>query len=937
MDSASIATLLTAALTPVLPYLLKGGEKAIEEAGKQIGGEAWEKSKTIWSRLFPSVKENPDLLLAAETAAKAPNDILARDDLNSKLKRLLDDDPELARILRRAFTPAVYQLYAPVEDFVGREKEIERLMFELGSSQSASICGMSGSGKTQLAMLVANRVRHVYPDGQLFVAMQGTADLSRDPAEALEVCTRAFVGPEEALPKNVDELRGRYFNVLTDKRVLIVLDNVATSKQIRPLQPPPGCALLVTSINIISLPGMRCRVLLNEFTRSEACELLMKMREMDLAMADRIAALCGDMPLAIRAAGSFLDVTGMDPVKYARQLADDVGLLNQQDIEDVSVTAAFNVSYRRLSPESASVFRKLAVFQSSFDGDAAECVCEDPNQRYLCDLERQSLVLSAEIFDQTRRYRLQHLGRLFANERLEADERDVSARRHAEYYQNLVTRASQMYREGGDRLRQALKLFDKETDNIRAGRLWAEKNCESNQLAAQLSINYSVDGECLFSLRRAAKERLQSLNISLSCARRLDQRDAECNLLGSIGRVFVEAGDFLTASKHFEQQLAVARETRNRMKEGHALNSLGDSYLRLDQPRAVEHYEEALAIGREISERQNEGRALNNLGDAYRYSGEFARAADFYKQQLEIAREIGDVRGEGNALNNLGESFNNLGELSRAIECHEQALVIAEELGTSLGKANVLHNLGNAYLATGAAHRAMTFFEQALAISKEVGYSYGENMTLANLGEACVSAGHYSRAIDCLDKALLFFEQNGSRRGQGNVLNNLGKAHYAVGDYRLGLEFNERALVIAREIGSKHGEAHVLSDMGDCYAALGERTRAIALYEQVTKSFKTIGDLRGVSGTLHSLGKAHQQAGDVSRAIDFYNEALAIARTTCDQNAEAGILFDLALAFDQRGERNEAVSQAESALKLYEQLEHHRAQSVRQQLTAWTA
>ena len=121
--------------------------------------------------------------------------------------------------------------------------------------------------------------------------MQGTADLPRDPAEALEVCTRAFLGPEESLPKNVDELRGRYFNVLNDKRVLIVLDNVATSKQIRPLQPPPGCALLVTSINIISLPGLRCRVLINEFTRAEACELLIKMRGMDLDIADRIAAL----------------------------------------------------------------------------------------------------------------------------------------------------------------------------------------------------------------------------------------------------------------------------------------------------------------------------------------------------------------------------------------------------------------------------------------------------------------------------------------------------------------------------------------------------------------------------------------------------------------------------------------------------------------------
>ena len=161
METALIASLLTSALTPVLPYLLKGGEKAIEEAGKKIGSDAWDKSKTIWNKLFPTVQEQSDVLLAAETAASSPNDLLARNELNSKLKRILDSDPELARILRRAFTPAVYQLYAPVEDFVGREAEIERLIFELGSSQSASICGMSGSGKTQLAMLVANRVRHV--------------------------------------------------------------------------------------------------------------------------------------------------------------------------------------------------------------------------------------------------------------------------------------------------------------------------------------------------------------------------------------------------------------------------------------------------------------------------------------------------------------------------------------------------------------------------------------------------------------------------------------------------------------------------------------------------------------------------------------------------------------------------------------------------------
>src|SRR5215510_7691386 len=124
METALIASLLTSALTPVLPYLLKGGEKAIEEAGKRIGGDAYEKSKSIWGKLFPTVKEQPDVLLAAENAANSPDDLLARNELNSKLKQLLDNHSELTVFLRRAFTPAVYQLYAPVEDFVGREEAI---------------------------------------------------------------------------------------------------------------------------------------------------------------------------------------------------------------------------------------------------------------------------------------------------------------------------------------------------------------------------------------------------------------------------------------------------------------------------------------------------------------------------------------------------------------------------------------------------------------------------------------------------------------------------------------------------------------------------------------------------------------------------------------------------------------------------------------------
>lgn len=889
----------------------------------------------------------------------------------------------LAGLLREAWKQSyvLHQLYDPVNDFVGRQPQIERLINALHNGNSVSICGMSGTGKTQLAMLVANRVRDRYPDAQLFLAMQGTLDTPRDPAEALEACVRAFVGSEETLPKSMDELKGRFCNVLRGKRALIVLDNVSGRKQLLSLpSPPPGCAFIVTSIEKIALSGW-CREILSEFQAAEARELLLKIvPDIDPDVADRICYLCGYMPLAIRAAGGFLDECGMDAANYAAQLSDErfrLERIDPENVGDLSVEAAFNLSYRRLAPEAARVFRKSAVFQSSFDSSGEGYVCEDPNQLHLGSLEKRSLVLSATIFDSSKRYRLQHLGRLFAERRLEEQERKVAAKRHAEHYAEVLRTAGKLYNQGGEALKQALHLFDKERDNIRTGQLWAEANCEHDEDAARLCSAYAVNGDCLFILRQLPKERIASLEISLACAKRLEQKEDESRQLGSLGRAYVELGDFRTAVKYYEEQLELTRKLQQRTEEGRALNSLGDAYLRLEPQRAFKLYEEALAISREpdVKDPQNEGRALNNLGDFYRNSGEFRRAIEFYTQQVEIAKAIGDLRSEGNAYNSLGDVYSNLGEIRNAIEHHEKSRKIAQEIGTKIGKANILNNLGNVYLASGEARRAAEFYEESMALSAEIGYGFGENMTLANLGEVYVDLGESLRAIKYLEKALDFFKTNGGPRGEGNVLNNLGKAYADLGQPEHAIKCQEQALAIARAVGSKHGEAHVLSDLGEAWAALGQTLPAVELYEQARSIFEQIDDRRGVCITLNNLGKAYQEARDVERAIELHeqarvnfqqvgdrrgegtalnnlgkdylssgqpelalemlNQALTIARETSNPRGEANVLFNLSLTLDELGQRPQAIAQAEAALELYKQVEHPNAAQVREQLTRW--
>ena len=90
---------LTALLSPFLPYLLKGGEKAAEEAGKRLGGDSWDWLKQIWDKLQPKVEEKPALKEVVADVATNPQDDDYRAALRGQLKKLLEQDSVLAREL----------------------------------------------------------------------------------------------------------------------------------------------------------------------------------------------------------------------------------------------------------------------------------------------------------------------------------------------------------------------------------------------------------------------------------------------------------------------------------------------------------------------------------------------------------------------------------------------------------------------------------------------------------------------------------------------------------------------------------------------------------------------------------------------------------------------------------------------------------------------
>lgn len=92
MDYWNIAQSAAETLAPALPFLLIGGKKALEEAGRKIGSDAYDKAKSLWSK----VNFNKKIQDAAKDVAISPDNATNRQGLAQRLEELFIERPDIA-------------------------------------------------------------------------------------------------------------------------------------------------------------------------------------------------------------------------------------------------------------------------------------------------------------------------------------------------------------------------------------------------------------------------------------------------------------------------------------------------------------------------------------------------------------------------------------------------------------------------------------------------------------------------------------------------------------------------------------------------------------------------------------------------------------------------------------------------------------------------
>ncbi|WP_078894397.1 ATP-binding protein [Streptomyces sp. NRRL S-1022] len=364
----------------------------------------------------------------------------------------------------QVISPALSGLPPVSAVFTGRDREIGELLrvLEPGAAQTAPaslVTGLGGIGKTELVVQTARRALQKqgwFPGGVLFVDMFGYDPERRLPPEqALDGLLRALGVSHEQIPPGLQD-RSRLFRSAlaalagAGSRILVVLDNVSSADHARPLLPADGLtAAILTSRDTLDL-GARLFDL-DGVDETSAIDMLDRaVREArgpgDTRVPDSpdaaaaIARSCGCLPLALRIAAALLADCPARPLSSLAQALQAQHLrLNRLRRQERCVRSAFDLSYERLDPLHARLFRLLSLNAGPdiSTGAAARLVAIDRHEteELLQDLARTHLIEPGRSWG---RWRLHDLVRLYADEagkvHADADDRENARTRLYDYY-----------------------------------------------------------------------------------------------------------------------------------------------------------------------------------------------------------------------------------------------------------------------------------------------------------------------------------------------------------------------------------------------------------------------------------------------------------------------------------------------------------------------
>jgi tetratricopeptide (TPR) repeat protein/transcriptional regulator with XRE-family HTH domain len=752
--------------------------------------------------------------------------------------------------------------------FTGRQAELTRLMSAIdglagngGVVGIHAIDGMAGIGKTTFGVHAAHRLAPRFPDGQFFLPLHAHTRGQRPvgPADALASLLLTAGVPAAQIPPGLEARAGRWRDHVAGKKILLLLDDAASHDQLRPLLPGSGGSLvLITSRRRLAAVEDAMVISLDALPPGDAAVLLARLAARPgLAAGDaavsELARLCGYLPLAI---GMIASQLRHHPAWTAQSVA--AGLATARDrlalmrAEDLSVAAAFDLSYADLSPDQQRLFCRLGLVPGpSFDAYAAAALggtTLEEARRCLDELYDQNLVAEPA----PGRYQLHDLLREHARTLADAGgpaESDAATGRLLDYYLHTALAA-------GTHIPTTWNL---------------DVDPPPTAQPSKCSPPLDAPGQAAAWLE-AERANLHAA-VHAAAARPVHATLIPAAMAG-----------FLEVRGHWDQALALhqaaldaARRAGDRPGQARALMLQATMHIMTDDdPAAAAALRQALRLYRDLGDRAGQAAALCDLGMVHRGTGDCRSAASYDEQALDLFRDLGHRPGQAAALRELGNVQDMTGDYPAAVAYQRQALEIYRDLGHQYGQVEVLLHLGGIQRETGDYPAAAATFQQAQEVNRDLGSPYWRAWILVQFGVLQRLTGDYPAAAASHQQALDLFRDLGQPSGQGNAHNELGLVQQLTGDYPAAAANHQQALQLSRGYGFRPVQAEALNSLGELHSRTAATGQARDHHGQALAIARDIPMPAEEARALEGIGNSYLHDSDPGQGAAYLEQALAI-------------------------------------------------------------
>ena len=604
--------------------------------------------------------------------------------------------------------------------FIGRDRELAECARLLGETRLLTLTGIGGSGKTRVALRLAESMLPSFPDGVWFADLAPLVDAGRVQGALAAALGAAETAERSLMDAIVEKLRG--------KRMLIVLDNcehlLGATAGIADalLSAEEGVRIVATSREGLGVEGERLIAIRSMSVPSGARADLRTVQESDAVRlfidransarrdfvlgpdnAAAIVEICrrlDGIPLAIELAAARVKMLSVEQIRL--RLDDRFRLLTggrSAVPRQQTLLATIQWSYEQLQDAEQQLLRRLAVFSGGWTLESATALFGDGTDEFavldlLTRLVDKSLVIVEQGGVSEARYSMLETVRQYGLERLvEAGESEDVRARHLAYFMRL---GEESYREKFTREEYWGARLTSEIDNLRAAASFARDHDAEQYLTFVGAIAYFLWGR---SHIQEAREYVQD---ALGMVSAEPVRRSYARALRGQAIFAAMVGDTRHAMELNERSLAMWRELGDIVEMGHTLATLGWAhFFANEEEKAYQTFEELLRVAEQVGDPVYVNQAKVALGQVLVALSRVDEARAVANEVIEFSRKAGDKRGEHSGYHYLADCAVMEDDHRTSLGLYRKSLALAEAIGDRLETAFEIEGIAMALAGLG--------------------------------------------------------------------------------------------------------------------------------------------------------------------------------------------------------------------------------------------